>query len=157
MKAKAISNVNLNATSLGNKPATDYFLSRVATIESEFVDSTDYTIDNEFYKNYQSGMYWIQRSGSREAFLNFNLSSGATSAIQFYGATRSGNHSELRYRTTVDGNRICGPWQKFVFTTDLDNYVTMEDLEKILSKEQMSQLNNSIQNRLTSSESESTI
>lgn len=90
------------------------------TIPTAYVDLTTYTPGATGYANYQSGAYQVQRSGHSELLVNLAINGGSTSALQFY--TSYGNDAALKYRKTVDANRVSGPWRTIVTDLNIGSY-----------------------------------
>lgn len=89
-------------------------------IPTAYVDLTTYTPGATGYANYQSGAYQVQRSGHSELLVNLAINGGSTSALQFY--TSYGNDAALKYRKTVDANRVSGPWRTIVTDLNIGSY-----------------------------------
>ncbi len=93
------------------------------TMPAAYVDLTTSVSGNANYKNFQPGTYQITRSGYSDLVVNLALNSGSTSALQFL--TNYNDNADLKYRKTIDSNRVSGPWRKILteLNTKIENGV----------------------------------
>lgn len=93
------------------------------TMPAAYVDLTTSVSGNANYKNFQPGTYQIARSGYSDLVVNLALNSGSTSALQFL--TNYNDNADLKYRKTIDSNRVSGPWRKILteLNTKIENGV----------------------------------
>lgn len=89
-------------------------------IPTAYVDLTTYTSGASGYANYQSGVYQVARSGYSELLVNLAINGGSTSALQFY--TSYGDGEALKFRKTIDSNRVSGPWRTIVTELNIGSY-----------------------------------
>lgn len=100
---------------------TDYFKRGGGEVMPvAYVDLTTYTSGAANYKNYQSGTYQIARGGYSDLVVNLALNSGSTSALQFL--TNYSDNANLKYRKTIDSNRVSGPWRTIVTELNVGSY-----------------------------------
>lgn len=101
---------------------TDYFKRGGGeTMPAAYVDLTTYTSGAANYKNYQPGTYQIARNNYSDLVVNLALNTGSTSALQFL--TSYSDNADLKYRKTIDSNRVSGPWRKILteLNTKIEN------------------------------------
>lgn len=105
-------NPNLNADMVDGVHASSFFREKLTAPSGKdivkYADLTEETANlADFIPNLQSGTYSIQRSGGSDTLVRFN-SSGSTSGLEFLtGFTET---AMLRFRKTIDHNRVSGPW-----------------------------------------------
>ncbi len=107
-----------------------YFKTNRGAIPTAYIDLTNYSANASGYANYASGTYSVPRSGFSELFVNLALNSNSTSALQFL--TSYGDSNSLRYRKTIDFNRVSGPWRTILTELNIGNFaVTLNTAQTI--------------------------
>ena len=105
-------NTNLNADMVDNIHEYQMFVEqRNAPSGKNIVKYADLTATTanhaDFITNLRSGTYLVSRSIGNETLVRFN-SNGSTSGLEFL--TSYSNDAALKFRKTVDHNRVSGPW-----------------------------------------------
>lgn len=110
-----------NADKIDGKHESDLFVSQRGQVNVNYIDLTSSTSGNENYKQYDSGIYTVPRSGYSDSYIVFK-STGSTSAIELM--TNYQDTARLKLRKTVDNNRVSGPWRELAFTSDVPTKVS---------------------------------
>lgn len=108
------------ANLLAGNAETAFFRTNRGGIPTAYIDLTTYTAGATGYANYSSGTYTVARSGASDLFVNLAANTGSTSALQFY--TSYDNSANLKFRKTIDSNRVSGPWTTVVTNLNVGSY-----------------------------------
>lgn len=107
------------------------FKSEVQTLESNsfvknrgdipiaFADLTNYSAGDSNYKNYAPGTYSIPYTGASQLFINFP-GLGSASGLQL--RTSYVYDDDLKFRKTVDSNRIDGQWRSILTNVNIGKF-----------------------------------
>ncbi len=107
-----------------------YFKTNRGEIPTAYIDLTNYSAGASGYANYQSGTYRVARSDHAELFVNLALNSGSASALQFFTNYQDG--ANLKFRKTIDSNRVSGPWRTILTELNIGNFaVTLNTAQTI--------------------------
>ena len=111
----------LDADLLDGYHESVFFKTTRGSIPTAFIDITDYNKGAADYANYASGTYSIQRSGYSSVFINFaHNSGGSTSALQLM--TNYEDNASLKFRKTIDSNRVSGPWRTILTELNIGSF-----------------------------------
>ena len=111
----------LDADLLDGYHESVFFKTTRGSIPTAFIDITDYNKGAADYANYASGTYSIQRSGYSSVFVNFaHNSGGSTSALQLM--TKYEDNASLKFRKTIDSNRVSGPWRTILTELNIGSF-----------------------------------
>lgn len=111
---------NLNADMIDGYHETSFMRYR-GEVPLSYVDITDYTAGAEdFIKSLAPGIYNAPRPGAGEIVVNLAKNTGSTSALQFHTTYQASG--ALRFRKTVDNNRVSGAWTTILTNLNIGNY-----------------------------------
>lgn len=110
----------LDADLLDGVHEYEFFRSNRFEIPNSYVDITNYQTNASGYANYPSGTYIVNRSSHYDLLVNFALNEGSASALQFYSGYM--DSSDLKFRKTIDSNRVSGPWRVLVSELNIGKY-----------------------------------
>lgn len=111
---------NLNADMIDGYHETSFMRYR-GEVPLSYVDITDYTAGAEdFIKSLAPGIYNAPRPGAGEIVVNLAKNTGSTSALQFHTTYQASG--ALRFRKTVDNNRVSGAWTTILTNLNIGSY-----------------------------------
>ena len=97
-----------------------FFRTNRATIPIGYVKLEESKAGLADYANYPSGTYIVSREGYSDMLVNLAVNYGSTSALQFL--TSYSDIAGLRFRKTIDTNRVSGPWRTILTELNIGSY-----------------------------------